>query len=50
MGDKSYEQSIGFIRIINGNNPLDQTSIHPESYDSTLKLLKELNFYNIYFY
>ncbi len=43
MGDKSYEQSIGFIRIIDGSNPLDQTSIHPESYDSTLKLLKELN-------
>jgi len=43
MGDKSYEQSIGFIRIIDGTNPLDQTSIHPESYDSTLKLLKELN-------
>jgi len=43
MGDKSYEQSIGFIRIIDGTNPLDQTSIHPESYDSTIKLLKELN-------
>jgi len=43
MGDKSYEQSIGFIRIIDGTNPLDQTSIHPESYNSTIKLLKELN-------
>lgn len=43
LGDKAYEQSIGFIRIVDGNNPLDQTSIHPESYDSTLKLLKKLN-------
>ena len=42
MGDKSYEQSIGFMRIIDGTNPLDQTSIHPESYKATEKLLKEL--------
>lgn len=43
MNDKSYEQAIGFIRIIDGNNPLDQTPIHPESYNQTLTLLKELN-------
>lgn len=43
MGNKSYEQSIGFIRIIDGDNPLDQTSVHPESYEVALKLLKELN-------
>lgn len=43
LGDKAYEQSVGFIRIVDGNNPLDQTSIHPESYDATLKLLDSLN-------
>ena len=42
MGDKSYEQSIGFMRIMDGINPLDQTSIHPESYKTTEKLLKGL--------
>lgn len=36
---KVYEQAIGFIRIPDGSNPLDKTSIHPESYESTLKLL-----------
>lgn len=40
---KVYEQSIGFLRINNGNNPLDNTGIHPESYDITYNLLKELN-------
>ncbi|MCL2383726.1 MAG: RNA-binding transcriptional accessory protein [Oscillospiraceae bacterium] len=40
LGDKSYEQAIGFIRITEGTEPLDQTSIHPESYDKTLKLLE----------
>ena len=44
FSDKVYEQSIGFIRIVDGNNPLDQTPIHPESYSHTNKLLKELNF------
>ncbi len=43
MGDKSYEQSIGFIRIIDGDNKLDATSIHPESYNVTYKLLNKLN-------
>ncbi len=41
-GDKAYEQSIGFIRIIDGNNILDKTAIHPESYEKTLKLLEHL--------
>ena len=40
---KTYEQAIGFLRINNGDNLLDITSIHPESYDATLKLLKYLN-------
>ena len=44
FSDKVYEQSIGFIRIVDGNNPLDQTPIHPESYSHTNRLLKELNF------
>lgn len=43
LSDKTFEQSIGFIRIINGSNILDKTSIHPESYDITLNLLKSLN-------
>ena len=41
--DKVYEQCIGFLRINNGTNPLDNTGIHPESYEITNKLLKELN-------
>ena len=42
LSDKVYEQAVGFLRITEGANALDQTSIHPESYDITLKLLKEL--------
>ena len=42
--DKVYEQSVGFLRILDGDNPLDKTSIHPESYDKTLKLLNYLGF------
>ena len=44
MTPKVYEQSIGFIRIPDGDNPLDKTSIHPESYQKTEKLLSELGF------
>ncbi len=43
LSDKVYEQAIGFLRITEGNNILDETSIHPESYNITLKLLKLLN-------
>ena len=43
MSDKVYEQSIGFLRIPDGTNPLDKTGIHPESYDITNNLLKELS-------
>ena len=39
---KAYEQSIGFMRIIDGDNMLDKTSIHPESYEATMKLLASL--------
>jgi len=39
LGAKTYEQAIGFLRIPDGNNPLDRTPIHPESYPSTEQLL-----------
>lgn len=42
ISDKVFEQSIGFMRIIDGTNPLDKTSIHPESYEITEKLLSSL--------
>ena len=44
LSDKVYEQAIGFLRIPEGENILDATSIHPESYDITLSLLKSLGF------
>lgn len=43
LSEKIYEQSIGFLRVIDGNNPLDKTSVHPESYELTEKLLNLLN-------
>ena len=43
LGPKSYEQAVGFLRIIDGENPLDRTGIHPESYDLTESILKSLN-------
>ena len=43
ISDKVYEQCIGFLRILDGVNPLDKTGIHPESYDLTDNLLKDLN-------
>ena len=44
MTPKVYEQSIGFIRILEGENPLDNTSIHPESYEVTLQLFEKIGF------
>ncbi|MBQ6495221.1 MAG: RNA-binding transcriptional accessory protein [Bacilli bacterium] len=44
LSDKIYEQSIGFMRVIDGDNVLDITPIHPESYIVTLDLLKDLGF------
>ena len=44
LSDKAYEQAIGFLRISDGNNSLDKTGIHPESYDIALNLLKDLGF------
>ena len=43
LGDKAYEQAIGFLRITDGNNILDSTGIHPVSYSVATNLLKELN-------
>ena len=43
LTDKTYEQAIGFLRITEGSNILDETSIHPESYELTLNLLKEID-------
>jgi len=43
LNSKTYEQAVGFLRILNGNNILDTTSIHPESYNNTNKLLSHLN-------
>ena len=42
LSDKAYEQSIGFMRVLDGSNPLDKTSIHPESYYKTTKLLESI--------
>ncbi|RKM57787.1 RNA-binding transcriptional accessory protein [Butyrivibrio sp. XB500-5] len=42
LGPKAYEQCAGFLRIADGDNPLDATSVHPESYDATLKLMDKL--------
>ena len=44
LTDKAYEQAIGFLRIVDGDNVLDRTAIHPESYEVALKLLKKINF------
>lgn len=43
LSDKAYLQAIGFLRIIGGENILDETAIHPESYPITLKLLDSIN-------
>ncbi len=42
LGSKTYEQAIGFLRITEGKNPLDKTSIHPESYKVTEQLIREV--------
>lgn len=43
LGPKTYEQCVGFLRILEGSNPLDMTPIHPESYDKATAILKKLN-------
>ncbi len=44
LGAKTYEQAIGFLRIIDGTDPLDRTGIHPENYAEVTKLLKSVGF------
>ncbi len=44
LGPKAFEQCAGFLRIPGGENPLDATSVHPESYDATKKLLEKLGY------
>ena len=44
LGKKTYEQCAGFVKIDNPEYPLDNTTIHPESYDATYKLLDKLNY------
>ncbi|WP_072913891.1 Tex family protein [Desulforamulus aeronauticus] len=42
LGPKAFEQSVGFLRILEGTNPLDKTGIHPESYPAVKQLLNEI--------
>jgi len=44
LGPKAFEQCAGFLRITDGDNPLDNTSVHPESYEAATKLLEKLGF------
>ena len=43
LGAKTYEQCIGFLRIVDGDEPLDQTGIHPETYEETRALLQRVD-------
>ncbi len=42
LGDKTFEQAAGFLRIMNGNNPLDASAVHPESYPLVEKILVDI--------
>ncbi|NEX79189.1 RNA-binding transcriptional accessory protein [Bacillus thermocopriae] len=44
LGAKTYEQAIGFLRVLDGEQPLDRTGIHPENYHEVEKLLQNLGF------
>lgn len=44
LGPKAFEQCAGFMRIQDGDNPLDATSVHPESYEAAIHLLKKLGY------
>jgi uncharacterized protein len=44
LGDKAFEQCAGFLRITDGNNPLDKTAVHPETYEIAEKLLLKLGY------
>ncbi|MGS0973421.1 MAG: Tex family protein [Candidatus Izemoplasmataceae bacterium] len=43
MGDKAFEQSAGFLRVLDGIHPFDRTGIHPESYDVAEQIMQKLN-------
>lgn len=43
LGAKTYEQAIGFLRVLDGTEPLDRTGIHPENYEAVKQLLAKLN-------
>ncbi|ARB40259.1 MULTISPECIES: Tex family protein [Mammaliicoccus] len=42
LGNKTFEQSIGFLRILDGSEPLDKTAIHPESYEAAYALIQHV--------
>lgn len=44
LGPKAYEQCAGFLRVSEGKNPLDNTAVHPESYDAAKKIIAECGF------
>ena len=44
LGPKAFEQCAGFMRILDGDNPLDNTSVHPESYEAVLHLVEQLGY------
>jgi uncharacterized protein len=44
FGAKAFEQSAGFLRVLNGENPLDASAVHPESYPLVRSMAKKLNF------
>jgi len=41
MGEKTYQQAAGFLRVREGDNPLDTTAIHPESYSAAIKVIRQ---------
>ncbi|MBO7192843.1 MAG: RNA-binding transcriptional accessory protein [Bacteroidaceae bacterium] len=41
LGNKAYEQAAGFLRVVGGENPLDSTAVHPESYNIVIKMAKD---------
>lgn len=43
LGDKTFEQAAGFLRVMSGDNPLDSSAVHPESYPLVEKILRDLN-------
>lgn len=43
LGDKTYEQAAGFLRVMGGDNPLDTSAVHPESYPLVQKILADIN-------